>query len=186
MTVGLRLRQSSAAQIDLQRGEHAIGEGQGRVALVPPLHERLAERARLDVNVSLDAVLDAVVAQLRLDGVRLGGLRQCSGARGPCGRIVVERLDNGARHDLTRPRGRLARGCLLDEAALVALLPSLAAEIDGDDPELFVLNCFGVREAEGRGACSLIEAALLADLPLLTVARDAHLGRWQETTTARS
>lgn len=128
----------------------------------------------------MDKVLDTVVEHLRRNGVRLGGLRQCPDASGSGGRIVVERLGNGARHDLTRPRGRLARGCLLDEAALVALLPSLAAEIDGDDPELFVLNRFGVREAEGRGACSLIEAALLADLPLLTVVRDAHLWRWQD------
>lgn len=131
-------------------------------------------------SAAVDAVLDDVVGCLRRDGVRLGGLRQCAAAREGRGRIVVERLADGARHDLTRPRGRLARGCLLDEAALVALLPSLVAEIERGEPELFLLNRFGVREAEGRGACSLIEAALLADLPLLTVVRDAHVARWRD------
>lgn len=112
--------------------------------------------------------LQAAVALLRADGVKLAGLIQHSipnAHRRKCD-MLLEDLSTGDRYPISEDRGALASGCVLDTDRL--LTASIAAEHGlRDTTDVLVLSKFGKAETEGGGTRSLLAEALDRAVPIL-------------------
>lgn len=117
---------------------------------------------------AFETLLQATVAALRADGLRLGGLIQHSipnPHRRKCD-MLLEDLDSGERYPISEDRGALASGCVLDTDRL--LTAAIAAESGlSATTELLVLSKFGKAETEGGGTRTLIARALDLGVPIL-------------------
>ncbi|KAB2851491.1 MAG: DUF2478 domain-containing protein [Hyphomicrobiaceae bacterium] len=130
----------------------------------------------------IDRLLVDVCEMLVRDGLRLGGLLQVStGERGgSCAATVhVVDLRTGRAFDIWQDRGPCAQGCRLDEAGLATAEPVLLAAIEAR-VELLVVNRFGRAEGSGRGLRACFEAALAAEVPVLTAVRAPYDESWAE------
>ena len=79
---------------------------------------------------------------------------------------ILEDLATGHRTALFENRGRGARGCRLDEAALA----EATARVEGSfehAPHLLVLNKFGKVECDGGGLRDLIANAIDSEIPVV-------------------
>jgi uncharacterized protein DUF2478 len=75
-------------------------------------------------------------------------------------------LPDGPEIRITQSLGEGAQGCRLDPAGIAAAVASVeAAGTKGAD--LLIINKFGPQEAEGRGFCGAIAAALGDGVPVL-------------------
>lgn len=135
---------------------------------------------RYDRGYDIDRFLVAACASLAASGLRLGGLLQVStGERGGncAANVQVVDLRTGQRFGIWQDRGPCARGCRLDEAGLaeseVAVRQAIADRVD-----LLVINRFGRAESLGRGLRGCFDAALLADIPVLTAVRAPYDLAW--------
>ncbi len=68
---------------------------------------------------------------------------------------------------ITQSLGQGSNGCRLNPAAIAEAVGTVEASLDGQKPDVFVLNKFGPEEAEGRGFRAAIAAALEQDIPVL-------------------
>jgi hypothetical protein len=129
----------------------------------------------------IDRLLFEACAALTRDGLRLGGLLQAAtGERGGnCAattHVVDLRTDRA--FDIWENRGAWASGCRLDERGLAEAEPVLRAAI-AEGVDLLVINRFGRAESLGRGLRGCFEAAVAADIPVLTAVREPYDEAWR-------
>ena len=143
----------------------------------PPL--LAAIRYRRDDAV--DVLLEALARELQAQGVRVAGFvqRETDIGEDCCPTTHLEDLATGARHPISQPLGRGAKGCRLDPQALAGLCSVLEAAL-ARGADILVLNRFGKGEAEGHGFRAAIEQALLQGVPVLVAAQDAYLPAWRD------
>jgi nucleoside-triphosphatase THEP1 len=125
-------------------------------------------------------ILKQVVDRCRLRGVRLAGVIQHR-PRDPGHRcdMLLEDLATGRQTSIFASRGRGARGCQLDEYAMLQMVSEIELALK-NNPELLVLNKFGKVEAEGMGMRNLIAQAVCMAIPVVVGVPERNLGGWRE------
>ncbi|MCC7251961.1 DUF2478 domain-containing protein [Hyphomicrobium sp.] len=131
-----------------------------------------------DQGATVDALLADVAYQLRGSGWKLAGVVQALGAprKSRC-EMMLEDLATGACIETTDRLGPSASGCRLDTEALEDSAGLAASALD-PDTRLVVINRFGKRETEGAGFRSMIENAVVLDVPVLVGLKRMHLDAW--------
>ena len=117
----------------------------------------------------------------RAQGLKLAGVLQQLASEDADHRcdVVLEDLASGHRTPLFENRGRGARGCRLDEAALA----EATARIEGSleiGPDLLVLSKFGKVECDGGGLRDLIAEAIDRDIPVIIGVPERNLEAWRQ------
>ena len=131
-----------------------------------------------DQGATVDALLAHVAYRLRDNGWKLAGVVQAPDAsRNSRCEMTLEDLATGARIETTDRLGPSASGCRLDTEALEDSV-GLAAAALAPDTRFVVINRFGKRETEGAGFRSMIENAVVLDVPVLVGLKRMHLDAW--------
>lgn len=92
-----------------------------------------------------------------------------------CDMTLVD-LGSGRRIALSQDRGKDARGCRLDHAALEEAAGLALAALEGADlPDVLILSKFGKREIEGHGFRQVVERAVELGVPLLVGVTADHV-----------
>jgi nucleoside-triphosphatase THEP1 len=127
-----------------------------------------------------DEILRQVVDRCRLRGVRLAGVMQHR-PRDPGHRcdMLLEDLATGRQTSIFASRGRGAKGCQLDEYAMLKMVSEIELALK-NGPKLVVLNKFGKVEAEGMGMRDLIAQAVGMGIPLIVGVPARNLHAWRE------
>jgi nucleoside-triphosphatase THEP1 len=127
-----------------------------------------------------DEILRQVVNRCRLRGVRLAGVIQHR-PRDPGHRcdMLLEDLATRRQTAIFASRGRGARGCQLDEYAMLNVVSEIELALK-NGPELVVLNKFGKVEAEGMGMRDLITQAVCMGIPVIVGVPARNLQAWRE------
>lgn len=143
--------------------------------VIQPLAAVIYERGQ-----DIDALFIDVSAKLRTQGVRVGGLIQQStrSSEACAAGINVVDLQTGQTFDIWQKRGRDARGCRLDERGLLVAEPAILSAV-GSGVDLIVINRFGRAESLGRGLLGCFQAALEAEIPILTAVRAPYCEGWE-------
>lgn len=125
-----------------------------------------------------DLLLAGVVQRLQADAIALAGTVQKNTPR-PDRRcdMDLQLLPDGPSFRISEDRGKAARGCRLDGAAIEGAAEWLLRNLDGAD--LVIINKFGRQEAEGRGLAPVIAEALSRGLPVLAGVNMLNLAAWQ-------
>lgn len=123
-----------------------------------------------------DRLLDSVVARLIDDGVRVAGALRAMGRADGTGHCDsdLRLLPEGPVVRITQDLGAGSAACRLDAGALEEAVGLAGARLAADEPDLLVLNKFGLSEAEGRGFRTLIAEALGRGVPVLIGVPEAH------------
>lgn len=132
-------------------------------------------------SFDIDRLLIDVCASAASSGLRLGGLVQVTiGERGGncAATIHVVDLRTQKAFDIWEDRGACAKGCRLDERGLADAEPAIMRAIS-DRVDLLIINRFGRAESLGRGLRTSFEAAIAADIPVLTAVRAPYDEAWQ-------
>lgn len=113
-------------------------------------------------------ILHRAADALREAGFTCAGLLQHDEPRPDRRRcdMVLVNLSSGRRVRLSEDRGPGARGCHLDQGALLNLMEEARRDLDGG-PAILILNKFGRSEAEGGGLRPLLADALERGVPIL-------------------
>lgn len=125
---------------------------------------------------STDRLLESVVSRLTGEGFRiLGALRaiEPDGGSGDCN-SALRLLPEGPVVTITQELGAGSTACRMDAGALEEAVGLAAARLIGEGGDLFVLNKFGLSEAEGRGFRALIADAIGRGMPVLVGLSDTH------------
>lgn len=123
-----------------------------------------------------DRLLAGVVAQLAADGVRIAGAlreRRPEEASDFCNSDLLL-LPEGPVVRISQDLGAGSTACRLDAGALEDAVGIVSARVAAERVDLFVLNKFGLSEAEGRGFRTLIAEMLARDVPVLVGLSAAH------------
>jgi nucleoside-triphosphatase THEP1 len=125
-------------------------------------------------------IMKHVVGYCRMRGMRLAGVIQYR-SRYPNHRcdMVLEDLMTGRRISIFASRGRGAKGCQLDEYAMLQTVSEIELALK-NSPELLVLNKFGKMEAEGMGMRDLIAQAICMGVPVIVGVPERNLRVWRE------
>jgi nucleoside-triphosphatase THEP1 len=127
-----------------------------------------------------DKIMKHVVDRCRMRGTRLAGVVQYR-SRYPshsCD-MVLENLATGRQTSIFADRGRGAKGCQLDEYAMLQTVSEIELALK-DGPGLLVLNKFGKVEAEGMGMRDLIAQAMCMGIPVIVGVPARNLHAWRE------
>jgi nucleoside-triphosphatase THEP1 len=127
-----------------------------------------------------DEIFKRVVDRCRLQGIRMAGVIQHR-ARDPghgCD-MLLEDLATGRQTSIFADRGHGAKGCQLDEDAMLQMVSEIELALKSGS-DLVVLNKFGKVEAEGRGMRDLIAQAVCLDTPLIVGVPARNLQAWRE------
>ncbi len=121
-----------------------------------------------------------VVTRGRSRKLRLAGVLQHPACEDPVHRcdVVLEDLVSGERTELFERRGRGARGCRLDVAALTDITARIERALQ-HDPDLLVLNKFGKVEAEGGGLVDPIAMAIDRGISVIIGVPSRNLVAWR-------
>jgi hypothetical protein len=92
---------------------------------------------------------------------------------------VLQDLNTGRRTSIFTGRGRGAKGCQLDEYAMLQAVSEIEVALK-DDPALLVMNKFGKAETEGKGMRSLIALAIRAGIPVIVGVPARNLDDWRQ------
>jgi nucleoside-triphosphatase THEP1 len=127
-----------------------------------------------------DEILKQVVDRCRLRGERLAGVIQHR-PRDPGHRcdMLLEDLATGRQTSIFAGRGRGAKGCQLDEYAMLQTVSEIESALK-NSPEFLVLNKFGKVEAEGMGMRDLIAQAVCMGIPVIVGVPERNLRDWRE------
>jgi nucleoside-triphosphatase THEP1 len=127
-----------------------------------------------------DEILKQVVDHYRLRGARLAGVIQHR-PRDPGHRcdMLLEDLATGRQTSIFAGRSRGAKGCQLDEYAMLQIVSEIELALK-NSPELLVLNKFGKVEAEGMGMRDLIAQAVCMGIPVIVGVPERNLRGWRE------
>ena len=116
------------------------------------------------------AVMGRVVEAARAAGLTIVGMLQKDERRPDrrrCDMTLVD-LTTGLEIALSQDRGRDARGCRLDHAALEDAAGRALARLEaGPMPDLLILSKFGKQEIAGRGFRQVVEKAIDREVPVL-------------------
>lgn len=124
------------------------------------------------------AVMGRVVAAAEAAGLRLAGMLQKDERRPDRRRCDMTLIDlaTGREIALSQDRGRDARGCRLDHAALEDAAGHVATRLEAEPrPDLLILSKFGKREIEGHGFRQAIERAVDLGIPVLVGVTADHV-----------
>lgn len=121
-----------------------------------------------------DDLLAGFALGLRYRGWRVRGLVQEQ--RG--GEVILVDLDDGTTHSVLQDLGRESRSCRLDDGAL-AEASGTFRRIVREGADLAVFNRFSGRERQGQGFRAEMLNVMAADIPLLTIVPERHLGDWR-------
>lgn len=127
-----------------------------------------------------DALLVRIAERLQARGYCLGGAVQTNDCSGPDGRCHMDLhvLPRRRAIRISQDLGPHAAGCTLDPSALETAVGLAQAELD-EGADLCIVNKFGKAEAEGRGFCSFIVAALDAEVPLLMAVNGSYVSEFK-------
>ena len=123
-----------------------------------------------------DRLLAGVVERLTADGIRIAGAlrapRQEESADFCNCDLML--LPEGPVVSISQDLGTGSNACRLDAGALEQAVGLLTARVATESVDIFVLNKFGLSEAEGRGFRALIAELLGREIPVLIGLSDAH------------
>ncbi|WNJ98225.1 DUF2478 domain-containing protein [Thalassospiraceae bacterium LMO-JJ14] len=127
----------------------------------------------------VDDLLAGCVSVLQKRHVRIAGAIQaspeecidCSGA------LNLKDVEDGTIFNFSQDLGAGSEGCALDPQALAGISQRITDALERT-PQLAVINRFGKAEADGHGLRSVIERAMLADIPLLVAVREDFEQDW--------
>jgi hypothetical protein len=127
-----------------------------------------------------DAIFRSLVLHCRAQGLSLAGVLQHLASAESDRRcdVLLEDLNSGYHTALFEDRGAGARGCHLDEAALVEASARIEVALEGA-PDLLVLNKFGKAECEGRGFRDLIASAIDRGIPVIIGVSKGNMEAWR-------
>lgn len=127
------------------------------------------------------AAFHALVERARGRGLQVAGVLQHLASEEADHRcdVVLEDLASGHRTPLFEQRGRAARGCRLDEAALAEATARIEGSLEAN-PDLLVLSKFGKVECDGGGLRDLIAAAIDRGIPVIIGVPDRNLEAWRQ------
>jgi nucleoside-triphosphatase THEP1 len=133
-----------------------------------------------DEHAYPDDILKQVVDRCRARGFRLAGVvqRKSREAGHRCD-MLLEDLVTGRHVSIFAGRGRGAKGCQLDEDAMLQVVSQIERELK-DNPKLLMLNKFGKVEAEGAGMRDLIAQAVWMGIPVIVGVPARNLNAWRE------
>jgi len=152
--------------------------------------EQLSEGAIMKVAAILydgtqsrrvDELIGELASKLRTKGFALAGAIQSNPTadnRNRCD-IVLEDLATRQVIKASEDRGSLASGCRLDQSALEQSVGWATSSI-GPGTDFVIVNRFGKQEAEGNGFRTLIEQAVLLDVPVIVGLNRAHIDSWSQ------
>ncbi|MGO9359600.1 MAG: DUF2478 domain-containing protein [Xanthobacteraceae bacterium] len=128
-----------------------------------------------------DAAFARLVDSARAQGLKLAGVLQQLASEDADHRcdVVLEDLASGHRTPLFENRGRGARGCRLDEAALAEATARIEGSLESK-PDLLVLSKFGKVECDGGGLRDLIAEAIDRDIPVIIGVPERNLEAWRQ------
>jgi hypothetical protein len=127
-----------------------------------------------------DDILKEVVDRCRARGLRLAGVVQHrSREAGHRCDMLLEDLATGQQASIFAGRGRGAKGCQLDQDAMLQVVSQIERELK-DDLKLLILNKFGKVEAEGAGMRDLIAKAAWMGIPAIVGVPVCNLLAWRE------
>jgi nucleoside-triphosphatase THEP1 len=127
-----------------------------------------------------DEILKQVVDRCRSRGIRLAGVIQHrSRDAGHRCDMLLEDLATGRQTSIFAGRGRGAKGCHLDEYAMLQMVSEIEFALK-NSPELLVLNKFGKVEVEGMGVRDLIAQAVCMGIPVIVAVPERNLRGWRE------
>ena len=133
-----------------------------------------------DEHAYPDDILKQVVDRCRARGLRLAGVVQHrSREAGHRCDMLLEDLATGRQASIFACRGRGAKGCQLDEDAMLQVVSQIERELK-DNPKLLMLNKFGKVEAEGAGMRDLIAQAVWMGIPVIVGVPARNLHPWRE------
>jgi len=123
-----------------------------------------------------DSILASVASKLLDDGLRISGaLRNVPSERLPAAcETTLKVIPDGPDIRITQDLGRGSIACRMDAGAIESVVGLATARFYSEDPDLVILNKFGLSEAEGRGFRSLICLALQNQVPVLTAVGNTH------------
>lgn len=131
-------------------------------------------------SISADLFISELGHSLRNSGIAVAGIVQQNLARPDRAKcdMRVEELASGRLLQLSEDRGREARGCRLDQGALLDAAALLSAALR-DGPEIVLLNKFGKHEAEGRGLRDVLAEAVQLGIPLVVGVPYRNVDQWR-------
>ncbi|WP_417268878.1 DUF2478 domain-containing protein [Celeribacter sp.] len=116
-----------------------------------------------------DAILRAVAASLRDQGLRVAGAVQVNTDRAGSSMCDMDLhiLSSGTLVRISQSLGPHARGCRLDPDGLERAVAAVEADMATCSPALLIINKFGKQEVEGRGFRDVIGMALAEGVPVI-------------------
>jgi nucleoside-triphosphatase THEP1 len=118
----------------------------------------------------LQSMLSAFAREVQSQGYRVAGVIEesaCGGAQG-CKSLSVKDLASGETIPISQKLGAGSEACNLDPGGLAVACGRIEAAI-GRGADVVVLSKFGKLEASRSGLCDAFRAAMLADIPVVTV-----------------
>lgn len=136
---------------------------------------------RYEPGFEINRLLADVVAELRREGVKVGGVLQEAEIAADTGCVALNIVDirTGKSARITQERGRDAHGCKLDPRGLADIAHCVTDAVAGGT-DLVIINKFGRAESEGAGLLSCFAEAVTAGIPVLTTVRDPYVEAWDE------
>lgn len=125
-----------------------------------------------------DDILKEVVDRCRARGLRLAGVVQHrSREAGHRCDMLLEDLATGQQASIFAGRGRGAKGCQLDQDAMLQVVSQIERELK-EDLKLLILNKFG--KVEAAGMRDLIAKAAWMGIPAIVGVPVCNLLAWRE------
>lgn len=144
-----------------------------------PIDAPVLAAIRATPGTPVDTILSETAAALRSWGMNIRGIVQEEYGGSDDVKPVTRLRDvaDGTLMQISQDLGRNARGCRLDPGALAEATRRLETIVEGG-ADLLILNRFGRSESEGTGLRPIIEAAILAGIPVLIAVRDEYVAAW--------
>lgn len=130
-------------------------------------------------SYELQDMLSAFARKLQSRGFRVAGVIEeaaCSGA-GSCKSFSVKDIDSGETIPISQKLGAGSEACNLDPGGL-AVACGRVEEAIHRGVDVVVLSKFGKLEASRSGLCDAFRAAILADIPVITVVSTPVSQHW--------
>ncbi|HMK91083.1 MAG TPA: DUF2478 domain-containing protein [Methylocystis sp.] len=126
------------------------------------------------------SVLAGFAQKLAQEGVRVAGVVEIAacGGRGGCKKFSVRDLTSGETISITQDLGPHSDACALDPAGLIKACGRVEQAISGG-VDLVILSKFGKLEAARSGLTDAFRAAMVADVPVITVVPTAVEQDWE-------
>ncbi|MTW14763.1 DUF2478 domain-containing protein [Rhodoplanes serenus] len=126
----------------------------------------------------VQAVLASFAARRAAEGLRVVGLvEEAVCGNGTCDGLFLRDLTDGRRVSISQDLGPGSTACNLDPGGLAAAC-ALAQAAIAAGADLVILSKFGKQEADRRGLTEAFQAAIAADLPVVTAVAPPLADAW--------